>query len=455
MYLVLEHLLIVIGVSLVALAIILALQQRRSPQASAAWILFIILVPYVAVPVFLVLGFRKSGRRFPPIRFAVAPDSIVATPNRSQTLFHRLGGAPAQTGNRIAFHASPETALAALEAVVSSAEERLDVQLYILSADASGRRFLALLVQRLQAGVKVRLSIDALGSWRKPQRDLREFIRAGGELRRFSPLLHWFGSGSINLRNHRKIVIADQARVWAGGRNVGDPYLVAPAANAAQRSWHDLSFSVEGPVVTAFTATFDSDWDVTGAPIRVPPALCPPVGDAVLQFVPAGPDEPLDVLHDGLVNAIQRARMRIWIATPYFIPTEALMLALATAARGGVEVRILIPDRSNQWSADLARGPYLRELAQAGCQMLRFQPGMLHAKAWVIDDIAWVGSANFDVRSMQLNFELGLVAYDPTTVSEIIQWYQACARDSLGGLRHASLPRRLVESIFRLESPIL
>lgn len=450
MYLFLEHLLVVLGVTAVALSVAFALQQRRSPQSSAAWVLFIIVLPYLAVPLFLALGFRKKRRSYVPIHFDPWSEEVEEPPPAAR-LLSRMGAAPATRGNRVALHTTPDEARIALDEVIDRAGERLDALLYVLARDESGRRFLARLTEKARAGVKVRLCIDWLGSLMRPRREIAALRRAGGEVHVFSPLLHLTERGPLNLRNHRKMVIADDAMVWAGGRNVGDEYLVETSGG-----WHDLSFVATGPIVRGFSDIFHADWDASGRGEPPDPATeTVATGDAIMQIVPAGPDEPLDLLHDGLVNLIHRADRRVWIATPYFVPTEALAQALGTAARRAIDVRIMVPDHSNQWTADLARGPYLREAARAGCRILRFGPGMMHAKAGLIDGTGWLGSANLDVRSMLLNFEIGVFAHDAPTVNRIESWFAALGPQCLEGAPRASRRRRLVESVFRLGAPIL
>ena len=268
-------------------------------------------------------------------------------------------------------------------------------------------------------------------------------------MRYFSPFLHRVGNGHLNLRNHRKMVIADLRAVWAGGRNIGNAYLVEG------QDWIDLSFSLQGPVVQSYIDVFAADWDVIGA---APGALIcqnASTGSVTAQLVPSGPDTTDDPLHDALVCAIHRAERAIWLTTPYFLPTEALLQALATAARRGVDVRIMVPQKSNQWMTDLARGAYLRDLHAAGCVILRLRQGMLHAKAGVIDDLSWVGSANFDVRSMLLNFESALLLYDEPSVTSVRDWFRGMEPFCSQSVVKPSLPRRFVEGIFRLGAPIL
>ena len=459
MYLIFEHILIVLGVMAVALSMVLALQNRRTPQSSAAWILFIILLPYIAVPVFLMLGFRKRGRRrlirfHQPEASASAPRTLV--PQALADTFAALGAAPALAGNHLVLHDTPEAARAALNATIDSADLRIDVLLYVLARDGSGRAFLNRLTDQARRGVTVRLGLDWLGTLSHPRRELAAFRAAGGQVHYFSPLLHLSRREQLNLRNHRKLVLADGVRVWSGGRNVGDDYLAS-----APGEWSDLSFTLTGPAVQGFADLFTTDWP---APEQVAPDLpaaeatpvpVEPTGAALVQLVASGPDERLDVLHDGLVNAIHRADARVWIATPYFVPTEALAQALCLAARRGVDVRILLPARSNQWTTDLARGAYLREAARAGCKIRLFTPGMMHGKAGLIDAAGWVGSANFDVRSMLLNFEMALMVYDPQSIAALADWFAGIEADCIDGPRPAHRLRRLVEAIFRLGAPIL
>lgn len=446
MVLLAEHILVVLGVMAVALAMVLALQQRRAPQSSAAWVLFIILLPYVAVPVFLMLGFRKARGRVLPLRFLPMPGAVPVTHPLARALTAQQEAPAASGGNALVLHETPGAARDALDEVIAGAARSIDALFYIVAPDDSGRRFITLLTEKAQVGVRVRLSLDALGSLHRPRAELATLAAAGGEVRVFAPLLRWRPDTKINLRNHRKLLIADGQTVWAGGRNIADDYLTS-----APGVWEDLSFSARGPVVQSFADIFAADWGEAPAPL--PPSG--PKGDAALQLMPAGPDDPLDLLHDALVTAIHRADRRVWIATPYFLPTEPLALALASAARRGVEVHIHLPAKSNQWTADLARGPFLREMAAGGCRILRHAPGMLHAKAGLVDDAGWIGSANFDVRSMLLNYEFGLMAYDAGTVAALERWFHALLPLAVEGAPRTGRPRRLIESIFRLGAPIL
>ena len=255
----------------------------------------------------------------------------------------------------------------------------------------------------------------------------------------------------MNLRNHRKLVVADRRLVWSGGRNIGTHYLVQ-----TEESWTDLSFCVSGPAVQPFIDVFASDWDVTGKTVAGGMiGRCRVTGNASLQVVPSGPDEPGDILYLALISMIHRAQNRVWISTPYFVPTEPLQLALITAVRNGLDVRIMVPEQSNQPTTDFARGPFLRDLQEIGATILRHQGGMLHAKAGLIDDTGWVGSANFDMRSLLLNFEIAMFCHDTGSNAALEAWFQTQFDNCERGVASASLPRRVVEGVFRLGAPVL
>lgn len=447
------HILIVIGVLISGTAIIWVLQQRRSPQSALAWILFIITLPYVGVPLFFALGVRKRGARYPAIAFGDDPRHEPEAVAAFDEQLRRFGLPGALSGNRLRPDADASAARASLEALVRGAETSLDVVLYRLDRDPYSNAFIAWLTEAVQRGVEVRLLLDQVGTVRRPRRHLKAFREAGGQIELFSPIARLGATGRLNLRNHRKMLIADGTRLWTGGRNVGATYLGPPSDPG---TWHDLSFVIEGPVVARYGEVFEADWaKETGAPPRPVKVSAPLAENAVLQLVPSGPDLVDDGLHDALVHAIHTARRRIWIATPYFLPTDQLQHALATAARLGRDVRLLMPAKSNQRVADFARGAYVRYLEELGAKVLRHPHRMVHAKAFVIDDMAIVGSANFDIRSMLLNFETALAVYDAESVAQISDWFEARAAESLAGTRPVHLPRRLAEAVFRLGSPVL
>ena len=272
----------------------------------------------------------------------------------------------------------------------------------------------------------VRLLLDDVGSWRVRRRFLAPLIEAGAQVAYFMPMLHIPFRGRANLRNHRKLVIVDGRIALAGGMNLAWPYIGPPGSPDL---WRDLSMVVEGPAVSELEALFASDWrfttgrDPTRAGRPGPDPGPPGMESSVVQVVASGPDVAGDPLYESLLALIFAARDRIWIVTPYFVPDEMLARALTLAARRGVDVRLIVPERSNHMTADLARAGYLRDLHKAGGRVLLYTPVMLHAKAVVFDDqLAVIGSANMDMRSLFLNYEVALYVSSPAQVDEVAAW---------------------------------
>ncbi len=443
------HAEIVLVSFLVLAAAAFLLQQRRSPQSTAAWLLFLIAAPYLAIPIFVGLGVRKRATGPGALTLRAVTDAPPISTLDRMLRSYRLPGAVG--GHDFILHDQPRQAKDALLALVQGAQTRIDAQFYIVARDDIGRAFVAALTERAQAGVKVRLIVDRLGSLFPPRRAIKALLAAGGEVHYFSPFVQPPMRGHLNLRNHRKIVVVDNATAFAGGMNVGKDYM-----GDSDDVWADLAFTLRGPAVASFDDVFASDWDGTGGDAIDPAPLIPPgAGPTVAQVVPSGPDLRHDGLHDAFVNAIHRADSRIWIVTPYFLPTDTLAEALTIAGRRGVDVRLMVPRKSNQKIADFARGAYLRELQNAGCKVLMYAPGMIHAKAGVIDTVAFVGSTNFDVRSMLLNFEDTLFLHDTATVAQLADWFDRMAARTTTGIRPANALRRIGEGLFRIGAPVL
>lgn len=457
------HLEVVFGGTLALFAVLLLVQQRRSPQSTAAWLLFVFLLPYVALPAFLLFGIRK-----PKTARALAPPAGLPVPSPQSDLdsaFRAFGLPPAQVGNRFSLLPSGEDAFSALRTMIERAEQSIDAEFYIVKDDPIGEAFVSMLAERAREGVRVRLLIDFFGGMKRPRKALRELAAAGGEVLFSAPFLGLPGSGRINLRNHRKCVIVDERVAFAGGMNVGCDYMSA-GPGTAPAAWTDLSFEIEGPAVEVYRSVLLADMDTAlirnrrsgssaSARTNSEHLPMPGPGQAVLQPVPSGPDIRRDPLHDGIVCAIHGARRRVHIVTPYFLPTDPLAHALHVACLRGIDVRILVPERSNQMLANLARGTYLRNVRDAGGRVFLLRDRMIHAKAGMIDELAWVGSANFDVRSMYLNYEIVSFIYDAGSLETLESWMSG--QFSLGqeGLPDVGLPRRIAEGAFRLAAPVL
>lgn len=449
------HLALVVVTALSLVATGSLLRTRRSSQATLAWMLAIVLVPYVGLPLYLALGARKEGRR-PAVPFPDFSDGQAVPPSEAtptDRLLRRYGLPGASTGNAVALLGTGEAAYTALMGLVEAAERAVWVELFILGDDDEGRALLDALARRAGEGLDVRLLLDAVGSRPLPKARHAALRAAGGHVAYFEPVLHTPFRGRSNLRDHRKLVLADERRAWAGGMNVAHEYL-GPTPDAAR--WRDLAFRLDGPAVATYAALFRSDWSFASR-VPLPPQAGVPeaAGGACVQVVPSGPDVADDALFDLVLSLAFAARDRLWMVTPYFVPDDALERALAVAARRGVDVRLVVPDPSNHRLADLARGPSLRELDAAGVRVLRHTGGMVHAKALVSDGTALVGSANLDLRSLFLNAEAALVLYGAPEVDAVGGWIERLGEASEAGVEDAGAGRQLVEGAARLVGPLL
>lgn len=403
------------------------LHQRRHPSAAIAWVLFILLMPYVALPAFLTFGSRKQVR--PRNRAAlVAPDPAAPAGEASWAVQTAAAlGQPAPAAyHALHLHADGTEALAALWQVIDGAEHSIDLCTFIVGDDALGAQVIERLRARARAGVKVRLMLDGLGRLMGGRPDLKPLRDCGGAVSLFVPPL----KGRTNLRDHRKLLVADAAfdsrRVWSGGRNLACEYFEGARGKPP---WHDLSFDLRGPLVLQAAALFEHDWAFANG--RKPGAdTSAPVTDATTspgpcaQLVASGPDQIDDTVHALLVTAAYRARRRIQLVTPYFVPDASLLMALCLAARRGVVVELLLPARSNHRLSDVARRRALRALNAAGAR-LWLVPHMQHAKLAVVDDVvALTGSTNLDSRSLFLNYELMFAFHDADAISACAGWFE-------------------------------
>lgn len=402
--------------------------QASSSANSWGWALAMIFMPWLAVPVYLLLGSRKVAarqRRKRPLQFASHHDSCQPC-TRLDRLIQAYHLPAASTGNTIQFYSSEHGGLQALVELLESASREIDVSVYILRADRTGRRVVELLAEKARAGVKVRVLVDGVGSWLLSNRALRQLRQNGGELAVFHPLLKSLLTGRGGLRNHRKLVVIDQHCAWTGGANLAQEYF---AKLRKQKPWRDLVAVVRGPAVQELASIFRSDWHyATGQKMVAPPhdtaiASAGNTGHATLQVLPSGPDVEDEPLLDAVLTAIYNAERQITILSPYFVPDDSVQFALESALRRGVQVKIILPRKSDNPLVDAARKLALSSLLRHGLNLRAIHGRMMHAKAMIVDDtLAIVGSANFDYRSFFLNYELSLVLHDRASVAALQQW---------------------------------
>lgn len=445
----LEHVAFVAAGLLTYLVVTRVRRQRRHPYAALAWVMGIAAFPYLGLPLFLVFGTRKVVRPATPRQPAPAGPWAALAPLWATRLLAALGVAGARPQAVVRFESDGEAALAQLQRVIGSARHTLDICTYVLGDDEVGAAVAAALADRARAGVRVRLLVDSIGSLKSAHSHDAMLKNAGVRTRLFMPALGRPGRGRVNLRNHRKLLIADGEVVWSGGRNLANEYFIG---RVGEPPWLDLSFAAEGALAAQAQALFDGDWRIArGArqalrlgyaerfarqqaqeqPSDAADYAAAPSTDATFtslaQWVPSGPDFHEDVLHALLVSAAFHAEERLLLATPYYVPDEAVQEALVLAAKRGLQITLLLPRRSNHRLADWARGRAVRELLEAGVDV-RLLPAMLHAKAVVVDEVlALCGSANLDSRSLFINYEAMAAFYGRAEIDWLAHWINAHA----------------------------
>jgi cardiolipin synthase len=439
-YLLTLHAIVVALGLVVYVGVARALPQRRDPSAAIAWVVALALLPYVAIPLYLLFGSRKLLMRdapalLPPIAPAGAGDDEAAS-LWARRLGRSMGLAPAAPYEALQIHADGAEARRAVLEVIESATATLDVCTFILARDRLGDEIAAALRNKAEQGVRVRLLIDGIGAWLAGRLDMPSLRGSGIEVVKFVPPFRSILRGRANLRNHRKMVVADAARLWCGGRNFAAEYFEGDPLRGGE-VWHDLSFDLRGELAGRAAEQFEEDWRYatrrgSGAHLVPAPYRVAPPDASLAQLVPSGPEQADDTVQALLLSGAFMAQRRILAVTPYFIPDATLLMALTLAARRGVQVDIVLPRRSNHRLADVARHRPLRDLAAAGAR-LWFTPFMLHAKVVVIDEqLALAGSANLDLRSLFLNYELMVAFYEPADIARFAAWI---GRERAGAVR--------------------
>lgn len=462
---------LVIYAATVILILGIVLAENRNPVKSLAWITVLLLLPIVGIILYIFFGrnirntrmiSRRNRRRLKRAERYRNPD-LSSLGLREQTqqqikLARSLCDAQFFPGNDIRVFTSGQAKMAALEADLKGAKRYINLQYYIFTDDNTGRRIAKILMDKAQEGVKVRVIYDHVGSFRTRNDFWRRMKKAGVECHPFFKVtLPVFGS-RINWRNHRKLVVIDGTVGYVGGMNIADRYI---DGGKNFKSWRDAHLRLTGPAVRSLQYSFAVDWNFMGMPLiedEVPET--PENGEAGAQLVTSGPMSSWS--NDELIyqRAIASAQKRIFIQTPYFLPTDGLLKALQTAALARVDVRIILPQRSDSRMLDYASFSYIAECLRSGIKIYLYEPGMMHAKTMIIDDeVSAVGSTNFDFRSFEHNFEGNMFVYSR-------QFNERMTSIFMGDLRHSrrllpsqwarrSYRHKAAESIVRLLSPIL
>lgn len=345
---------------------------------------------------------------------------------------------------------------------IQHAKNHIHIQYYIFKLDNLGQRIVNALIKKAKQGVKVRVLFDEMGSRGVRKRHFKELIEAGGEVEVFFPSILPLINPRLNFRNHRKISIIDGRIGYIGGFNVGDEYL---SLSDRFGYWRDTHLRIEGSAVHPLQTRFILDWNQASAKNDICYAeryfpIIPQKGTAAIQIISSGPDTEWEVIKNNYLHLIANAKKYVYIQSPYFIPDESFFDAIRIAALSGIDVRIMIPNKPDHLFVYWATYSYVGPLVEAGAKVYQYEKGFIHAKMIVVDDeIASVGTANIDVRSFSLNFEVNALLYDRLLAHRLAEIFESdildCSELTYELYKNRSNFIKFKESISRLLSPIL
>jgi len=462
-------------VELVAIAAALrAVMTARTAQGAVAWAIALVTFPWVTLPLYAVFG----GRKFRGYRLArrSGDADIRALARRIEGHFaHVLRPAPAEQvapfaalerlalmpflgGNDARLLINGEATFGAILEAIAQARDYVLLEFYIVHDDGIGRALHSALTECCRRGVRVLFIYDPIGSHDLAASYIESLRAAGAKVEPFLSTRNPFRRLQLNFRNHRKIVVVDGRLAYVGGHNVGDEYLgCVPELSP----WRDTHLEVRGPAAGAVQLAFLEDWNWAAGEI---PELhwraeAIEARDLPILVVPSGPADELDTCSLFFTHVIGRARRRLWISSPYFVPDEPVLAALQLAALRGVDVRILLPGKPDHRSVYLAGISFLDEMQRSGVRLYRYRQGFLHQKVALCDDVGIVSTANLDNRSFRLNFEIALVVADALFAGEVADMlmrdFEMSKEIDAAMLAGISLPVRVASRAARLFAPVL
>ncbi len=403
-----------------AICAVREVMNSRTSQGSIAWLLSLFFLPFMTVPLYFVFGWR-SFSDYARIQSTLGraerarrADELGLTDHeetRDWPVLSRVAGIPFLSGNEADLLIDGDQTFSAIKTAIANAKTTIFFQFFAIHDDALGREMADALIVRAREGVQVHFLYDDVGSHALSRGFLQRLKSAGVHVCGFNEnhkFLRLLGPMRLNYRNHRKLVVIDYNEAFVGGHNVADQYV---GRNAWFGRWRDTHVRIAGPAAFACALSFAEDWLwASGGRIEFPRLSdIPTPGDEPVLVMPTGPADKLEECAIAFVEAASQARKRLWITTPYLVPSLDVQTALCAAAMRGVDVRIMLPEKRDHWTVWLASHAYEDTLVQRGVKVYRYTDGFLHQKVTLLDnDLVSIGTVNFDNRSFQINFELTL-----------------------------------------------
>lgn len=468
---------IVLYVAVIVGIMLTVLMDNRQPAKTIAWVLVLLFVPVVGIVLYIFFGqnTRKmkliSGRSLDQLSKRSMLEFVEQRNLRMPEYFSSLvrlftnqSLALPFKDNAVEFYTDGYQFFPALLQAIKSATNHIHLDTYIIADDPLGRLVSDALIAKAREGVEVRLIYDDVGCWRVPERFFDRMRQAGVKVRSFMPVRFPAFTSKVNYRNHRKVCVIDGIQGFIGGMNIALRYV--KGLHHGTLPWRDTHMRLRGSVVYALQRAFLVDWYFVDRTLINDHRYYPPMpwhisNDSLAQVVTSSPIAQWPDIMQGYVRILLEAKRYVYMETPYFLPTEPVLFAMRTAALAGVDVRLLIPRRSDAWLIQLASMSYVTETLEAGVKVRLYEKGFNHSKLLVADDqISTCGSTNIDFRSFENNFEANVFFYDRQTALRIKDIYmrdEACSINfsEARELHHRPYLHRFVESLLRLLSPLL
>lgn len=458
------------------------LMHNRNPHTTMSYILALVILPFVGIIIYLFFGqeYRKTKifrRKYvfdnskikkwekelllDEEELEYYEEKFLDHKVRLVRLIQKNEKSPLTFKNEVDVIINGENKFESLFKDLKKAQHHIHVEYYIIRSDTIGNRLIDILCDKAKEGVDVRVSYDYVGS-ELTSKLIKKMRDCGIAIQPFMPV--WFPNltRKLNYRDHRKIVVIDGAIGYVGGINVSDTYV----NGLNETYWRDTHLRIKGHAVKSLQSQFLLNWDfVSGEDesIKISDSIFPKViqkGKVPVQIAASGPDTDWANIMEAIFTAITTAEEYVYITTPYFIPNEPIITALKAASRGGIDVRVMIPDMGDSWAAKYASNSYLESLLESDVRVYRYCKGMLHAKTIVVDDsFATVGTSNMDYRSFNINFEINALIYDSVTTQKLLSIYKEdlkeCKEIDLNEWRNRPFGDKLKESFCRLWAPLL
>ena len=450
--------------------VLLIISENRNPQKTMSWILVLVFMPIAGTIAYLIFGEdhrrrRKLNKRLnkgleekPKPSFSHKSERTEPSHGKLERLMLETAGAPLIYGNRGDFFPEPKERFEKFFDDIKNAKGHIHLLYYTLMDDRVGNELKSILIKKAAEGVEVRVIYDGVGSLKARKKFFKEMAQNGVEVEEFLPIRFLKFARRVNYRNHRKIAVIDGEIGYVGGRNIADCYLYG----LPRGEWRDLDIRIEGEGVYGLQAAFLTDWYYAHKQRVDDKKYFPKIGAKganLMQIVSGGPNDEFESIMSGMFEAICGAKKYAYITTPYFIPNEQIMRAMQAAALSGVDVRLILPSKSDSVFVNAAGFSFVSGLLESGVKVYLFQGGFIHAKSIAVDDSLFItGSANMDIRSFELNFETCAFLYDEKSAEEGRKIFMGDLAKSKELLKDewAKRPayRRAFESSMRIISPI-